>query len=148
MANLRTGSSEHCQKDFRFELWHAGFGDMSYAYCDGCGMVATIDYSNKDLSKLPPISPHYQVIDTELEPFLHPCACGGRFRKGAFPRCPHCKEPLSAEYAAGHIERSSPGSAKGWRWQRSWVGLYCIAIEDTANPGTLRRIKDPYCGRE
>jgi hypothetical protein len=32
--------------------------------------------------------------------------------------------------AAEWLERNAPGTAMGWRWQRSWRGLYCIIIED------------------
>jgi hypothetical protein len=143
VTNLQKGDCQHCRKEYCYQLWHSGFSDMSYAYCDTCGMVATLDYWNKNLSRLPPMPSHYLEIDAALEPFLRQCSCGGHFRKGASPRCPHCNATLSADHAAGHIERNSPGSAKGWHWQRSWNGLYCIAIEDPANPGNLRWIKDP-----
>lgn len=32
--------------------------------------------------------------------------------------------------AATWIEADAPGAKRGWRWQRSWRGLYCIIIED------------------
>jgi hypothetical protein len=107
-------------------------------------MIATIDCWSKNLSKFPKISSWHHEIDAELEPFLRPCTCQGRFKKGASPRCPTCKEALSAEYAAEYIERNAPGTAKGWRWQRDWNGLYCMAIENSIDSGTLRRIEDPY----
>jgi len=37
---------------------------------------------------------------------------------------------LSAELAADYIEAQAAGTAKGWRWQRSWDGCYCIIIEN------------------
>jgi hypothetical protein len=144
MAQLQMGNCEHCRKEYRYELWHTGFADLTYAYCDACGMLATLNLWDPRWSKLPTNSSGHREIETILEPFLESCICGGKFRKGSQPRCPHCKFPLSAEYAASFIEDNAPGTAKGWRWQRSWSGLYCIAIEDLANPGTLRRMKDPY----
>ncbi|MFZ0742985.1 MAG: hypothetical protein WAM85_01185 [Terracidiphilus sp.] len=92
---------------------------------------------------LPLISNRNQVIDGSWEPFLRPCSCGGNFRKGASPRCLRCNSTLSAEYAAGHIERNSVGAAKGWRWQGNWSDTYCMVIEDQSNPGHLRQIADP-----
>ena len=65
-----------------------------------------------------------------MEQYLQPCECGGRFKRGSAPRCPHCNEPLSPELATSYIESNAPGTKKGWRWQRNWSGLYCIVIED------------------
>jgi hypothetical protein len=144
MFTFHKGDCEHCWRTYRYTLWQAGFGDFSYAYCDSCGMLATFAYSNKNVLNLPPLSARHQVIDAEWEPFAGPCACGGHFRTGASPRCPYCHLPLSAEYAASHIERNSVGAAKGWRWQRSWSDLYCMAIEDPADPGNLRQMVDPF----
>jgi hypothetical protein len=28
------------------------------------------------------------------------------------------------------IEADAPGTAKGWRWQRNWTGLYCVILAD------------------
>jgi hypothetical protein len=50
--------------------------------------------------------------------------------KGAAPRCPHCHDTLSAEFATSYIEANAPGAKKGWRWQRNWSEMYCIVIED------------------
>jgi len=54
---------------------------------------------------------------------------------------------LSAEHAATHIERNTIGSGRGWHWQGNWTDLYCIALEDPKDPGTLRQIEDPYLER-
>jgi hypothetical protein len=72
----------------------------------------------------------HQIIAPEIEPYLVSCQCGGSFRAGASPRCPHCRQPLSAVRAADYIEPQAEGTKKGWRWQRTWTGLYCIIIED------------------
>ena len=143
MVLLNKGDCDLCGRTYRYSLWHAGFGGSSYAYCEDCGILATFNYSNPILSTLPPLSALNLDIDSAWEPFLHPCTCGGRFRKGASPRCPYCQVPLSAEYAAGHIERNSLGAARGWHWQGNWSGVYCIAIEDPDIPGELRQMFDP-----
>jgi hypothetical protein len=144
MARLQNGDCEHCHKEYRYEIWHTGFGDLSYAYCDSCGMLAAFNLWDPRWSKLPPNSSVHREIESILEPFLDSCICCGHFRKGSQPRCLQCKTPISSEYAATFIERNAPGTATGWRWQGNWSGLYCIAIEDAANPGILRRMKDPY----
>jgi hypothetical protein len=143
MFTLHKGDCEHCSQTYRYMLLHAGFGEFSYAYCECCGILAAFSYTNKDLQKLPPLSSKNEEIDADWEPFLRSCSCGGRFHKGASPRCIHCNSELSAEYAAGHIERNSVGAARGWHWQRNWSSLYCMVLEDPLNPGTMRQIADP-----
>jgi hypothetical protein len=144
MFTLHKGDCEHCHRAFHYTLLHAGFGDYSYAYCDSCGMLATFNYSNSFLVNMPRISVPHQVIDRAWEPFLNPCACGGHFRAGAAPRCPFCNFPLSAQHAATYIERNTKGAPRGWRWQRNWTDLYCLAMEDPRTPGTLRQINDAF----
>jgi hypothetical protein len=144
MFALHKGDCEHCRRIFRYTLLHAAFGDFSYAYCDCCGMLATFGDSNSALIKMPAPSTPHQVIDPEWEPYLDQCKCSGRFRSGAAPRCVFCNAALSAEYAAAHIERNAIGAGRGWRWQRNWIDLYCIALEDPRDPGSLRQTEDPF----
>jgi hypothetical protein len=143
MFSLHKGDCEHCSQAYRYMLLHAGFGDLSYAYCDACGTLAAFAYTNRDLADLPAATVRHEEIVAAWEPFLRPCSCGGTFRKGATPRCVYCNENLSAEHAAGHIEKNSVSAARGWRWQRNWRDLYCMVIEDPKNPGHLRQIADP-----
>ena len=71
-----------------------------------------------------------EVIEPALEPLLRTCDCGGRFKASAAPRCPHCRSELSASEAKQYLEAAAPGTGKGWRWQETWSGLYCIVIGD------------------
>jgi hypothetical protein len=144
MSEHKSGDCEHCRRIYRYDIYHSGFGDMSYAYCDKCGRLGTLSYWSKQLPTWPSGCQRNQEICAELEAALTPCSCGGNFKQGAYPRCPHCLETLSADYAATHIERNSPGTAKGWRWQRNWSGFYCLAIEDPAVAGHMRIIEDPF----
>ena len=144
MFALHKGDCEHCTRAYRYTLLHAGFGDFSYAYCDTCGMLATFNYSNSFLVNLPPASVPHQVIDPEWEPFINPCECGGHFRADASPRCVFCSSVLSAEHAATHIERNTIGAGRGWHWQGNWTDLYCIAMEDPRDPGSLRQVEDHF----
>ena len=143
MVILKKGDCEHCQRSYRYSLWHSGFGDNSYAYCDQCGMLALLNYSNPQVAGFPLLSSQYQEIDESWEPFLKPCACGGQFRKGASPRCPSCNEKLSPTHAAEHIEAQAHGAGRGWHWQNNWSGVYCMAMDDPTNPGGLFQVSDP-----
>ncbi len=144
MNKLYAGDCEHCSRNYRYSLWHSGFGESAYAYCDTCGMLATCSYRRFFPATMPPSSSNYQVIDEAWEPLLASCPCGGSFRANASPRCPHCNQPLSAEHATAHIEKNSRVIGKGWRWQRNWTGIYCMAVEDPVRPGTLRQVLDPF----
>jgi hypothetical protein len=120
------GHCEHCKKEFGYYLIHNGFNNSSYAYCDACGTTALLDGY-----KVPEgiqISLH-RNITPDMERHLAACKCGGSFKSGASPRCPHCNGALSADHAADYIEKQAAGTKGGWRWQRTWTGLYCIKIE-------------------
>lgn len=122
------GVCEHCHRTFDYSLIHNGFNDSAYAYCDSCGCTAVIS----GWSPIPEgarIRIH-QRIDPDVEQYLDQCACGGKFTANASPRCPSCREMLSPVNATAWIEANAPGTAKGWRWQGSWSGIYCIIVED------------------
>ena len=120
------GKCEHCGGAFQYDLLHNGFNDSAYAYCDGCGMLTILDGWKVPAGINLKI---HEMIAPEIEPLLAPCTCGGQFKRDASPRCPHCRKPLSSDKATEWIEANAPGSKKGWRWQRSWTGLYAISIE-------------------
>jgi len=131
MREQFNGICDNCGELFPYYLVHCGFSDCSYAYCDSCGVTALLSVwqpvQRKQLPKLPKCVSHQEICAT-WEPFLLACVCGGRFKKGAVPRCPKCKHPLSAQSATDYIEKNAPGTKKGWRWQRTWSGLYCIVV--------------------
>jgi hypothetical protein len=143
MITLKRGDCENCGRFYRYSLWNSGFGNNTYAYCDLCGMLAVLYYSNPLVAGLPPASVECEEMDQSWEPFLLSCPCGGRFRRGASPRCPFCRERLSPTYAAEHIKTQALGAGRAWQWQNSWSGLHCMAIENPRNPGALLQIEDP-----
>lgn len=121
------GICEHCKRHFKYMLLHNGFNDSAYAYCDTCGCTAVISgWSPKPDQVTLRV---HQRIDSEIEDYLERCGCGGHFVTNGSPRCPLCKNRLSATAATRWIEANAPGTAKGWRWQQSWSGIYCIIIE-------------------
>ena len=121
-----TGSCEHCRETFAIEIFHNGFGDSSYAYCSECGTTAILSGWNKRWPK--GVKCTQAEIPPEMQSHLRLCSCGGVFSRGNSPRCPSCKQILSAEKVADYIEPQSPGTKKGWRWQRNWHGIYCAVI--------------------
>jgi hypothetical protein len=129
MAELSLGTCEHCQKHFEYSLVHCGFSDCIYAYCDSDGTTAILSLWDNRIPNLPDC-PLQQEICSAMESYMSSCECGGQFRKGSVPRCPHRNLPLSAELATTFIENNAIGTKKGWRWQRSWTGTYCIVIEN------------------
>lgn len=130
------GKCDECGALFGYYLIHNGFNDSTYAYCDRCGCTAVLNLlaMEKRLGELPKL---VVPIPERLESHLSPCQCGGRFRTSGVPRCPRCRHPLSAKRAATWVEKNAPGSRQGWRWQRSWQGLYAIVIGD-------REVFDPW----
>lgn len=134
MREANTGTCEACGKLFGYYLIHSGFSDCSYAYCEKCGCTSVLMYWSWDRSpntpKLPSGRPPQQEICANWEPYLLPCKCGGQFKKGASPRCPHCHSPLSAVRATAWIEANALGTKVGWRWQQNWHTTYCIVVDN------------------
>jgi hypothetical protein len=129
----------NCQAKYRYDLFHSGFGDMSYAYCDSCGRAALLSYWDKQFPKISLAGRAHQVITQELEEYLAPCECGGAFKANATPRCPSCMQPLSAQAVTEVIESNAPGTKQGWRWQQNWTGLYVFVVEDKKELHPWRR---------
>jgi len=129
----RDGDAEcaACGMQFGYKLVHNGFNNTAYAYCEKCGKTAFFSFYSPKVPSGARLD--CGPISSSIEPLVHPCDCGGRFRGSATPRCPYCRQPLSAELAAHYIERNRGG----WRWQNSWKGVYAIVVEDSS-------IDDPW----
>ncbi len=123
------GLCEHCNHHFHYYLVHNGFGDTAYSYCESCGTTALLSGWFEHIPKNACLRVH-GPISRAIESLLTPCECRGAFKSESAPRCPKCKNILSAQAARPWIEANAPGTARGWRWQDSWAGVYCIVIED------------------
>jgi len=134
------GVCDRCSQAFDYHLIHNGFNESCYAYCGACGMTALVDtlYEDRAAEGLP----RHRQITRGGEELLASCSCGGAFRAGAGPRCPHCHQELSAPAATEWIESNSPGAVQGWKWQRNWDGLYAIVIEGRVYRNPLREGPD------
>jgi hypothetical protein len=121
------GSCDKCRCTFGYYLINSGLNETFYAYCSQCGMTAVLDtgYEDRAVEGLP----RHRSITPKGERYLAPCSCGGSFKAGAAPRCPHCAKELSATAAASWIESESQGSKQGWKWQNDWESLNAIVIE-------------------
>jgi hypothetical protein len=125
----QVGSCGSCHSKFRYFLINNSSNDSAYGYCEHCGTTVLLSGGH------PQLPPHanlelHKPIPAAIEALLEPCSCGGRFRGDACPRCPTCNAELSAEAARTWIEADARGTAKGWRWQGAWQGVYCIVIEN------------------
>jgi hypothetical protein len=122
------GSCDHCGRTFRYRLIHNGFNESAYAHCEQCAFSVLLSGWNP-LARWANLVAN-QKMTPDIEALLKPYPCGGVFRASADPKCPHCARPLSAATATTYIERDAPGTAKGWRWRRSWSGIYSIILDD------------------
>ena|SRR5436309_9414544 len=121
------GLCEACGAKFPYCLIHNGFNESAYAYCSDCGQTALLD--GWKMPEAISIELH-RPLASDKENLLQPCLCGGRFCGSASPRCPDCRHELSPVHAVEWIQRNASGTKGGWRWQRSWQGLYAIVIGD------------------
>src|SRR5215831_18881929 len=102
-----------CYASFPYSLVHDGFNTSAHGYCDRCGRTLLLDLPWHDRSWS-----HEQgfgSITSSTEAKLSPCACGGRFRASASPRCPTCRAELSAVALAPQIQLNASGTKGGWR---------------------------------
>ena len=129
MPSNQRGSCNNCSAEFPYALIHNGFNDSAYAYCDTCGIVGFMSAWRSDIPQSANFRAHGPV-SAQTESLLASCSCGGRFSITASPRCPLCHTELDAQAVALWIESQAAGAAKGWRWQRSWQGLYAVIIND------------------
>lgn len=136
------GKCDKCRRSFDYQIIHNGFNDTAYAYCDLCG--TTMFVGGWDDTRQPAGAPLriHGPIQPETEKWLQRCTCGGCFRHDAAPRCPHCREPLSAEFATSYIEANAEGTRGGWRWQQSWSGIYCLVIAGRLTKNVWREPAD------
>ena len=118
------GNCPACGTNFPYMMIHNGFNDSAFAYCDTCGGVALLDVYGAPKG----ISLTFGPISEEVETHLAACPCGGRFRSAAAPRCPACHAVLDAKAVTSFLEANALGAKKGWKWQRSWNGIYCVVV--------------------
>lgn len=130
------GACDKCGAAFQYYLIHNGFGDTAYAYSDSTTYTVLLDEW-----KIPANVPVkiQGKIQKETEEYLLPAPDGGIFRSSASPRCPVCGQVLDPVAATRYIEADAKGTKKGWRWQKSWDGMYCIVIENRVVYDTYKK---------
>lgn len=94
----------------KFTVWEGGSRKVDVLFCDVCGAMTDVffadlgdlylryypkPYLSADPGPIPedipgkPLGPY--EFHAAVEGTLGPCACGGRFRYAAPPRCPGCR---------------------------------------------------------
>ncbi len=122
------GRCDHCQHEFGYTLIHHGDFDTAYAYCDRCSYSVHLERQLDPIKQLDFLLPYPQRMYEYVEPLLKHCPCGGSFRHFAEPKCPKCRQTLSAR--APYLEENKPDALSAhWQWQRNWNGSYSIVIE-------------------
>ena len=102
MHGRRTMQCPACHANLRDLVkgpYHSGFSNVAALYCDTCAKTLVIgSYDPKYQALTPGKQPWCLSEDEKLrvENHIKPCSCGGRFRFGAFPRCPVCLASISA----------------------------------------------------
>ncbi len=103
---------DSCGKFFMFQMFHVGFSDVDYYYCDRCTNYLAVSLFDQKYNRLldtlsvkriSPFSQPYEFSDYEIQLNLEnyqliedqfvPCTCGGQFKYLANCLCPYCKSP-------------------------------------------------------
>ena len=76
------------------DVSHQALGDIHLRYVKGLGMpyaMVRADMDRRIQEEYPGEPLSEAAYHADVEATLDPCACGGRFRYGAPPRCPGCR---------------------------------------------------------
>lgn len=80
-------------------LYHAGFSNLGFLYCDTCPSILEFSAYNQNYIRIVGDKHPWMLNPDEkkkLEDHLAPCKGGGRFRFEAYPRCPFCNGNLAS----------------------------------------------------
>jgi len=118
----------HCQQAYPYTRIDNQISESWYAYCSSCGAVGVL-MSTKALPAEVYAKCGYELA-TEAEPFLPACDCGGAFRRGALPRCPHCKAEISRDDVINMLDHFY--SKREWSAATSGKGClqHCVVINE------------------
>ena len=102
MAPKKTVICAHCKRKMVLKgPYHAGFSNQGFLYCDKDSTILVFDTFNRCYNNVIPNKHPWMLTIQErqtVEHRLKPCPCGGLFKFGNKPRCPHC-EKLIGEFA-------------------------------------------------
>jgi hypothetical protein len=80
-------------------LYHAGFSNMGFLYCDTCPSILEFSTFNPNYTRIVGDKHPWMLNEEEkrlLEEHLAPCPRGGHFRFDAYPHCPYCNNSLAS----------------------------------------------------
>jgi len=92
----------HCKKEINLRqkyAYHAGFSNQGFLYCGTCTAILEFGTYNPSYVRLVGDKHPWMLTPEEkrkVEEDLRACACGGRFRFDAYPRCPFCSGDISS----------------------------------------------------
>ena len=84
-----------CSGDFQYSRIDNQINDSWYIYCSDCGSTGLLNSS--DALPQAVLKKCGYELAAEAEPFLPACNCGGAYRHGALPRCPHCNAEIGRD---------------------------------------------------
>lgn len=89
----------HCGTTIRFYAL-SGMGDVApHFYCNRCSNVF---FRETDRELIRGVEPTPELL-ARIAATLPHCPCGGTFRPGENPKCPHCTRPV--EHQSGPVDR-------------------------------------------
>lgn len=112
-GNTRIVSTcDSCGISFLYRMYHVGFAEVDYYYCDNCTNYLAVSLWDKkynqlldklSVKRISTFSQPYDFSDYEIQLNIEnykliedkfiPCTCGGRFKYLANCLCPYCKAP-------------------------------------------------------
>jgi hypothetical protein len=110
-----------CDATLGYCLIHNGSNESAFAYCDRCGITALFD----GWSKAIPVGADLKVhgpIGADVEAYVSPCNCGGRFTGVAFPRCTRCHVPRMPTCGPLHSSVTFRAQRKGGAGRERGLG--------------------------
>lgn len=80
-------------------MYHAGFSNLGFLYCNTCTSVLEFGVYNPHYTKIVGDKHPWSLNQKEkrnVENHLRPCPCGGKFEFDLEPRCPFCNGSLKS----------------------------------------------------
>jgi hypothetical protein len=92
--SVKSISCPHCDGIIEYYNY-SGMGDLApHFYCDLC---SNIFFRESDRTKIYGKDLTEELL-SEITEDLPRCICGGQFKAGANPKCPHCKKDLDHKH--------------------------------------------------
>lgn len=132
---------EPCTARSRARIFHSGFSNVEYLYCNSCCCTAILDFFSERSAILRDLATRgwwsWRASTTscsQIEGTLDDCGCGGRFTFEAEPRCPVCQHVLDLASVKRQLDAESWWRSDAWRPREDG---YFLVLEENS-------VTDPY----